>query len=222
MADQLGLRGSTALAANSWPISSTHAGMWVSSSRPTPAAAACSPASPAGEVQPGRQVRARRVGRLGEQHVGAPGQLDDALARAGVAGVDQRPAAGGQPDGVALHRVRGARRASPRTGRASNGPGPTGTKSNTSVERRRRRGRRPSASRRSAPTGAYSGTALPVGAARSSGATPRTARRRGSGRRAGGRGRPRRRRPGRRTACSAPNAPLPRSSSSRKPSCSTR
>ena len=59
-----------------------------------------------GQVQVGRVVRiVVRQGRLGQQQVGAAGELDQRVVRAGVAGVDERFAAVLNPDRVRRHRV---------------------------------------------------------------------------------------------------------------------
>ena len=72
---------------------SNHGGTWVSTRRPDVAQRGRTAAVGAGEVQVGWVVVAGTERRLGEQQVGSRGQLVEAGARTGVAGVGEGAAA---------------------------------------------------------------------------------------------------------------------------------
>ncbi len=83
-----------------------HGGMCVSSSSATPACGRGPTGLGARQMQLGRPRRRMRPRRLAQEHVGAAGQIDQRVAVAGVAAVDQRRAGRiGDPHPVGLGRM---------------------------------------------------------------------------------------------------------------------
>ena len=121
-----------------------HGGMWVSSSSPHAGPLGDLAGLGARQMQMRRALRGVRPRRLAQEHVGAGGQLDQRLAHAGVAAVDQRGARRvGDPHPVGLggmaHQPRQHRQRA-RSGRARRPPSAGSRRC-----RRSRRARRPAA-----------------------------------------------------------------------------